>query len=109
MESDLKARFSAPGFRLPEPLRALIGVSVWMRVQWKVPGDDPICGSTWLMPRDVFETDDESLHPRPFDFWGTERVLEPISDTESVVAIFASPHVQEPALFFRDGEDRWPL
>ena len=108
MEAELESRFSAPGFRLPEPLKAFMEVSLFLRVQWKVPGDDPIVGSAWLTPQDVFETDEESGVER-VDFWGTERTLEPISDTERVVAVFASPEVTDPALFFRDGEERWPL
>lgn len=109
METTLEARFGAPGFQLPEPLRTLMGVSLFFRVQWKVPGDDPIVGSTWLIPQDVFETEEESGMEGRLDFWGTARVLEPISDTESVVAVFASPATIDPALYFRDDDQRWPL
>ena len=108
MEHDLAARFRAPGFVLPQPLRALIGASLSLRVQWVVRSPTTVTGSVWLTPQDVFETDEESGVDH-IDFWGTERVLEPISDSESVTIVFAGPNNTEPGLYFRDGDRRWPL
>jgi hypothetical protein len=108
MEHDLAARFRVPGFVLPQPLRELIGAALSLRVQWVVRSPTTVSGSVWLTPQDVFETEEECAVDR-IDFWGTERVLERISDSESVTAVFAGPHTTNPALYFRDGDRRWPL
>lgn len=108
MEDDLSSRFDAPGFRIPEPLRGLLGVTLSLRVQWVFrEAAAPIAGSVRLTPQDVFETEAESGVDH-VDFWETDRVFEPITDDESVVAVMAAP-TEAPRLWFVDGEDRWPL
>lgn len=108
MEDDLSSRLGAPGFRIPEPLRGLLAVTLSLRVQWVFrEAAAPIAASIRLTPQDVFETEEESGLDH-VDFWDTNRVLEPISDTESVVVVMASPQAA-PTLWFLDEEDRWPL
>lgn len=108
MEDDLSSRFGAPGFRIPEPLRGLLAVTLSLRVQWVFYTETaPIAASIRLTPLDVFETEEESGLAH-LDFWDTDRVFEPISDTESVVIVMASPQAA-PALWFVDEEDRWSL